>query len=176
MLHGEMTWVPSFKIKGREGIAPEADFGMFWREHRFNLEDPILILGECKSFDFFRTKDIQRMRVLGRQFPGAILAFCTLRKQLHPIEKKHIAHLARRGRRHLRAELWHNPVLILTGIELFSDYPPPYCWRDAGNNYAKFADSYRNHRGILSLCDATQQLHLGMESYGSWIEEERKKR
>jgi hypothetical protein len=172
-INAETTCIPSFNLKGQK---LEADFGIFWRRSQFERTDPILILGECKTHDLFEAKDVRRMKSLAEAFPGAVIAFCTLRKQLEPVEKKRITQLAQRGRRHLRADMWHNPVLILTGIELFSDHGPPYCWQDAGGSFAQFANTYRGHDEIQELCGATQQLHFGMESYRDWLEKERTKR
>jgi hypothetical protein len=59
-----------------------------------------------------------------------------------------------------------NPVLLLTGIELFSGFGPPQCWRDAGGHMKAFADANRAPNDLIALCDATQQLHLGLPSWG----------
>jgi hypothetical protein len=87
-----------------------------------------------------------------------------------------IAKLARRGRKHLKAERWVNPVLILTGIELFDDFEPPSCWKDKGAPYEAFANDWHIRDGIQNLCDATQQMHLGIESYWTWYEQKRQSR
>ena len=58
------------------------------------------------------------MERLGKRFPGAILCFATLNKELTPEEKKGISRLARKGRQSLRTGQQLNPVLVLTGAEL----------------------------------------------------------
>lgn len=176
-LSNEMTWIPSFTLKTKKESPLEADFGIFLSEGRIDeIKSPLVIFGECKSFSEFTTKDVNRMGRLADQFPGAIITFCTLRKTLTVRERKIIATLARRGRKHLKAEQWINPVLVLTGIELFDMLEPPSCWKDKGAPYQKFAEDWRAADGIKNLCDATQQMHLGIESYWDWYEQKRQKR
>jgi hypothetical protein len=177
VLRAEQTWVPSFILKRTGNKELETDFAAFWRRSSFDENEPMLILGECKSYGRFEPKDIKKMRGLGKQFPGAVLAFCTFRKSLKLKEKKLLAPLARGGRKHLRAERWRNPVLVLTGMELFSDFlGPPNCWKAEGGDFAKFAEKYRPTGNLTELCEATQQLHLGIESYWEWLEQQRIRR
>lgn len=126
-------------------------------------------LGECEI-------EVNRMRQIADNFPGAVLAFCTLRSTLTNREKKAIAKLARRGRKHFKAEQWINPVLVLAGIELFDHFEPPSCWKDKGKPYSHFADNHHIYNNIQELCNVTQQMHLGIESYWDWYEQRRQKR
>jgi len=175
-LSNEMTWIPSFTLKTKEEKPLEADFGILLSEGRIDeIKDPIVVFGECKSFNEFTHVDVSRMKRLADKFPGSVIAFCTLRKTLKDREKKIIAKLARRGRKHFKAEQWINPVLILTGIELFDDFEPPSCWKDKGAPYEAFANNWHIRDGIQELCDATQQMHLRIESYWQWYEQKRKK-
>jgi len=175
-LFNEMTWMPSFTLKNKEAKSLEADFGIFLSESRFDeLKTPLVILGECKSFNEFANKDVYRMKELANNFPGAVIVFSTLRESLTDREKKIISKLARQGRKHLKAEQWVNPVLILTGVELFNDFEPPYCWKDKGGQYAAFANNWHGENGIQDLCDATQQIYLGIESYWTWYGQKREK-
>jgi len=176
-LSNDMTWIPSFNLKIRDEKPLEADFGIFLSENLFDeAKASLVIFGECKSFNEFTNTDVKRMKILADKFPGAIIAFCTLRKTLTNREKKIIAKLARRGRKHFKAEQWINPVLILSGIELFDDFEPPNCWKDKGAPYEVFANDWHMRDGIQSLCEATQRMHLGMESYWDWYEKTRQKR
>ena len=177
VMRAQQTWVPSFTLKRAGHKDLEADLGILWRRSSVGEDEPWLILGECKTFGCFETKDVRRMRDLGKAFPGAVLAFCTLRKTLEPEEKKRIGALARAGRKYLRADLWRNPILVLTGIELFGElFGPPHCWKAQGGAFAKFAETYRGFGGLTELCDATQQLHLGIEPYWEWREKDLAKR
>jgi hypothetical protein len=66
----------------------------------------------------------------------------------------------------------YGAVLILTGTELLSWHGPPYCWEE---EVRKRFDAH----GILRLCDATQQLYLGLPAWQvDWMQtwEKRKKR
>ena len=177
-LSTEMTWIPSFSIKKKDSMSIEADFGIFLSQGRLDeIKSPVVIFGECKSFfDEFTNKDINRMKQMADNFPGSVIAFCILRPTLTVREKKIIAKLARRGRKHFKAERWLNPVLILTGIELFSDFGPPSCWKDKGVPCNTFADNWHVRDGIQELCNATQQMHLGIESYWKWYEQKRQKK
>ncbi len=178
-LHSEVSWMPSFTLQGKD-IQLESDFGVFWQQSKYQRSEPILILGECKTYDRFEKKDIDRARKLAEIFPGAVFAFCTLRKELDAPEKKKIAAFAKRGRRYWKSEKWYNPVLVLTGIELFSDFGPPHCWKDAGGKYSTHGESYHGYNDIQELCDATQQLHLDMEPYWTWyhkkVEKQKRRR
>ncbi|MBI2930277.1 MAG: hypothetical protein HYY16_01380 [Planctomycetes bacterium] len=176
-MHAEATWVPGLEIKESAGVLGEIDFGVWWRrESAINADEPILLLGECKSFGPFTMKDVDRARRLAERFPGATLVFATLRRELDTGEKKRLSSLARAGRKNLKADRWRAPVLVLTGYELMSDIGPPYCWRDAGGRFAQLAENFRGFEGLTELCDATQQLYLGMEPYGQWQQAEFEKR
>lgn len=176
-LSNEMTWIPSFTLRAKEGKSLEADFGIFLSEGQIDeIKAPVTIFGECKSFNEFTLADVSRMSKLADKFPGSVIAFCTLRKALKDREKKIIAKLARQGRKHFKDERWINPVLILTGIELFDDFEPPSCWKDKGAPYEAFANDWHIRDGIQNLCDATQQMHLRIESYWTWYEQTRQKK
>jgi hypothetical protein len=165
-LHAEASWVPSLKfLEGATEL--EFDFGLFWRESRFDPGEPILMLGECKSFNRFSARDFARARRLVKTFPGAALVFATMRPKLEPEERASLAKLTRWGRKRLSYERLRAPVLVLTQHELMNASGPPMCWQEAGGQYAEFAKTWSSHE-FQDLCDATQQLHLGMESDAEW--------
>jgi hypothetical protein len=165
LLQIEATWAPSLKLKNEQGDEFEIDFAMWCQaRHRVSFE-PTFVIGECKSFkEQFEPRDLRRARDLAKLFPGALLVFATLREELEPAEKRRIAALARAGRQRTTAERWRNPVMVLTAHELLGRFGPPECWKEAGGKMAEFAEGYRGWGDMLELCDATQQLHLGMES------------
>jgi hypothetical protein len=75
----QMTPVLSFRAKHRtSGRELEADFGIMWQETVYGETEDGILFAECKSYNRFEKKDFERMRNLAGQFPGAILAFCTL--------------------------------------------------------------------------------------------------
>lgn len=154
----------------------EADLGLLLRESKFGQSKTHLIFAECKSYNHFEKADIDRMRFIGSEFPGAILVFSTLRKSLTEKEKRMMRPLVNQGRRFWKAEHPFNPVLILTGTELFSHHEPPYCWRDLNGMYKRFADANYLLRDLIQLCDATQQLYLDMKSRFDWLRDRYSKR
>lgn len=176
-MQSETTWVPGLEISEGNKVLGEVDFGIWWRPRSvFNADEPVLLFGECKGFDEFSTKEVSRARRLAEQFPGATLVFATLRRDLTAVERKRLGALARAGRKSLKGDKWRAPVLVLTSHELLSDEGPPYCWRDAGGRFARVAQEFRHERGLTELCDATQQLHLGLEPYGVWQHQEFERR
>ena len=170
LLHGATTPIMSFTAE-KDQKEIEADLGLFFQESRFGYSQTELVFAECKTYNRFDECDRDRMRLLACQFPGAVLVFATLRKLVTEKEKRLLRPVVNRGRRYWKAERPYNPVLILTGTELFSDREPPECWKDAGGKHATFAQNYRGWRDLLRLCDATQQLYLDMKPWHQWLEE-----
>jgi hypothetical protein len=111
------------------------------------------------------------MLALAKEFPGAILVFATLREALTSGEKRLLRPVANRGRKHWKAERPHNPVLILTGNELFADDDPREVWKHLDGVYASHTRSGGDGRDLVGLSDATQQIYLGMQSRQKSISE-----
>ena len=169
------TWIPSFTMS-RAGVDFEADFGMFFRPTRFShVKGPLLIFGECKTFGTFAERDFRRARALARLFPGAVLCFATLRGALTVAEKREMSRIARSGRAPHKTGQQTNPVLVLTRIELLGQFKIGKFTEDYGAR-SKYAEMIFLGRDIQELCDFTQQVHLGMESYHDWLEKKRQKR
>jgi hypothetical protein len=84
-----ITPLVSFKARHTASTKElESDLGLMWQETAFGETQDGMLFAECKSYNKFERKDFDRIRMLSEQFPGAILAFCTLRKDLDPREKK----------------------------------------------------------------------------------------
>ncbi len=163
--HPATTPVLSFRAN-KKGEELEADFMMFYRGAAFWERETETVYGECKSFNGFTQKDVRRMRRIAEENPGAILVFATLAPQLAERDKRLLIPFVRACRKYTGLDRPGNPVLVLTGTELFSAIGPPQCWRDAGGAMKAFADSgHFGNDGIVALCDATQQLHLGLPSW-----------
>jgi len=171
-LDRNMTWLPGCKLRKDGTELGEADFAAFCgrigNEHCDRK--PVLVLGECKSYNLFKKNDIVKMTALAQMFPGSTIAFCTLRRELTSEEKRRIALLAKKGRKTLRGDMWRNPVLVLTGTELFDPDGPPTCWK--GRQFRAHRQGMHTLRDIYELCDITQQLHLNMVPYHTWQEQE----
>jgi hypothetical protein len=155
--------------RGKERL--EADFALFWQESLYGERREGIAFGECKSYGRFDKRDYDRMRYLAKTFPGAVLVFSTLRPSLTPGEIKAISRIAKAGRKYWKAERPINPVLVLTGTELFSFESAPHCWADATRK------EFPHLNGMLDLCDATQQIYLKLPSWHSdWHAQWDKKR
>ncbi|MDA2914480.1 hypothetical protein MYX77_11110, partial [Acidobacteriia bacterium AH_259_A11_L15] len=171
------TWIPSFELKGTGLKGAEADFGMFLRPKWFSLlQDPLLVLGECKTFGPFESRDYSRMQTLAKLFPGAVVCFCTLNTQLSSAEKKRIAQIARAGRKRLKTGQQTNPVLVLTRTELFGQFKVGSFTDDYPGKFANLARNLFMRGDVQEICDFTQQVHLGIESYYKWLEQRRESR
>jgi hypothetical protein len=129
----------------------------------------VLLIGECKTFDHFKEKDVRRMQALAQHFPRAAIAFCTLRNKLSVKERHLIGRLALKGRKLLAADHWRDPVLVLTATELLAKIGIPHCWKDLTGPAKNIVDAYRGfqtgYEGIQELANCLQQMYLGIESY-----------
>lgn len=154
----------------------EADLCLVTEKEFRDKSTQELLFCECKTYNKFEKKDIDRMRSLAKEFPGAALIFSTLRTALTATEKRMIKPLVNSGRRYWKAERTYNPVIILTGNELFSTHGIPYCWKDKEGKAKQIAESNFYPRSLSDIADATQQIYLDMKPYHEWREEQWKKR
>jgi hypothetical protein len=167
----QTTPVLSFKAAAENKTDVEADFAMFWQDAIFGERQEGFLFGECKTYDIFKQKDFKRMEFLASQFPGAVLVFSTLRTTFTKQEVAGITRIAKKGRKQWKPGRPINPVMILTGTELLHWQGPPYCWEDSIRN------KFDHLHGMIGLCDATQQLYLGLPSWQTeWHEKSEKRR
>lgn len=180
LLVGRSIGSPATAILGFEAkkgeVDLEADLGVFLKESRFGVSKVELIFAECKTYNKFLQKDADRMRALAKAFPGAIIVFATLRKSLEDSERKLLAKVATQGRRYWKNDRPYNPVLILTGTELFSEISPEYAWKRASDKHKMFAQRFRMSNGLLEFCDMTQELYLGLKPWRQWLHEKWEKK
>lgn len=160
----------SFIAEAPGKVSLEADLAAFWQDSIYGERKDGVLFCECKTYGTFQKKDFDRMRYLAKAFPGAVLIFSTLNKELSKKEIIGIKKIAKIGRKYWKAERPINPVLILTGNELLSDFGPPHCWND------EIKKKFNNFRGLIGLCDATQQLYLNLPSWETEWHEKRGKR
>ena len=78
------------------------------------------------------------------------------------------------GRRSIGPGQSRNPVIVLTGIELFGD-SIPYCWQERGIAQALLSTATLTG-DLRKIADLTQQIHLGLESYDAWLWNEMRRR
>jgi len=159
-----------------DGQVLEADLSCLYKRSIWNQSAMRVIHAECKSFNLFEKRDIERLKALGCAFPGAVLVFSTLKETLDKSELKILEPMVLTERKkRMRGELY-NPVVILTGTELFSVRGLESCWQDKGGKFKNFYESRFDYSDLSLLADATQQLHLDMESWHEWSEKKRKAR
>lgn len=174
LLDGATTPVMSFEAK-KDGLNIEADLGLFFQSSRLWKGKVETIFAECKTYNEFEKRDIERMETLAANFRGAVLVFSTLRKELTSNEKTMLRAFVNKGRKNYKAEKPNNPVIILTGTELFASGRPPKCWEDARLTIPSPYNSFFIPE-LVKLSDATQQLHLGMESWDTWLHKDYEKK
>jgi hypothetical protein len=153
------TSVLSFEATSPNQANLEADLAMFWRDTGSGEDMSGVLFGECKTYGLFKEKDFQRMQSLANHFPGAILVFSTLRASLTEEEVSSLKLLAKRGRKYWKLERPLNPLLILTGAEVLGWESPPQCWDE--ERRARFPHLH----SLLDLCNATQQIYLGLKPW-----------
>ena len=96
VLDGATTPIMSFIAKrGNKNI--EADLGLFYQNTEFGKEKREIIFAECKTYNRFVKKDIDRLKILASAFPGSIIVFSTLNSSLTINEKKLIRPFVKKG-------------------------------------------------------------------------------
>jgi hypothetical protein len=159
------TAVLSFDAKGKDGKALEADFMMFYRNAAFWERQTEWVFGECKTFNKFKQRDVDRMQVIADYFPNSVLVFATLCDEFSPEEKKLLLPFVNACRAYGKLDRPRNAVLLLTGTELFSIFGPPSCWEDKAGKAKEWADARRDFPTLLALCEATQSIYLDLEPW-----------
>jgi hypothetical protein len=113
--HPATTTVLSFNATGQDGKALEADFMMFYRNAAFWERQTEWVFGECKSFNNFKQRDIDRMQVIADNFPNSILVFATLSYAFSEEEKEVLLPFVKACRVYGKLDRPRNAVLLLTG-------------------------------------------------------------
>jgi hypothetical protein len=165
----------SFEAK-KNNIEIEADLALFFQNSKFGKPKKELLFVECKTFNRFEKKDVERMKIISKEFPGSVIVFSTLNSTLTQKEKSLVRPLVKQGRKHWKEGKTNNPVLILTSTELFSHINIGHTYQEKGGKHAKFEKSLFELHQLRPLCDITQQLYLDMEPWSDWFHNELKKR
>jgi hypothetical protein len=174
----ETTWSAGHELSLPDGTKTEADFILWYQRKRMfgTNHRTEIVFGEAKSFgkDVFSDRDIDRMKRLAETFPGAILVFATMKDggEFSKDEIKRLRTLAQWGREHdSNTRRSRAPVIILTGLELFSDWYLKQTWKNKGGKHAALIEpAYVTLENLRLLADFTQQLYLDMPSYHQWRE------
>ena len=162
-------------IAQKNGKVLEADLTCLYQRSTWRSTHTHIVHAECKSFNRFETRDLERMKDLSEEFPGAVLVFSMLNESLNMDEVKMIGALAQRERKkELRGDSY-SPVVVLTGVELFSSRGVSSCWEGRGGLYGQFHERYFDYSDLPALAHATQQLYLGLPDWHEWSDAEWKK-
>jgi hypothetical protein len=170
-LDGATTPLMSFVAK-KNNIEIEADLALFFQESKFGKPKRELLFVECKTFNRFEKKDVERMKVISKEFPGSVIVFSTLNSNLTQKEKRLIRPLVKQGRKFWKEGRTNNPVLILTSTELFSDISLGHTYKEKGGRYAHYESRHFDMSQLRPFCDITQQLYLDMPSWSDWFHKE----
>ena len=169
LLKGATTPLMSFTAQ-KDGMKPlETDLALFFQESKYRNTKTEVIFIECKTFNSFRQKDVNKMADLGKAFPGAIIAFAKLEEHLRDEEKTILCALVNRSRKNRLNNRPFNPVLILTGKELFWKSDFSEWWEKRGG----MRMAVNSREGMLELCDFTLQTNLGIDSWDQWFNKQR---
>ena len=157
------TFSTGLELKHAKG-KPETDFFAWYGKEHFDRAscDPVTLVGECKSFaaESFKPADIVRLRELATLLPGSIIVAATLKDEFSAAENKALRALAKWG----WTQLQPNPLIVLTGQELFMEGPLVNAWKESGGTRATTAEKQGHIFDLVTLADASQQAVLGMSS------------
>lgn len=142
----------------------EIDLGILLQGSYMGDRNIKVLFAECKMFNEFQKTDVKRLNIVASKFPGCILVFSTLKDKLTKREIKLLTPLVKKEHKNRQEFKPYNSVLILTGVELFSQhFEPPYCWKDLGGKYDDYYTGKKFFNDLDGLCKATQDIYLNLE-------------
>lgn len=172
ILDGTTTTLLS-STASRDNKKIEFDLALHFKMNKFDDKSRSdLLFCECKTYNLFEGNDISRMKELAREFPEAIIVFSTMKSTLSDSEKLLISEMIYDLRCERKERRLNSDVLILTGIELYSQFHPTFAWENLGGSYQEKAKKYKWVHDIKGLCTASQNIHLGIESYEEWLRQQ----
>jgi hypothetical protein len=162
--HNEMTFSTALNLEF-EGRRCEVDFIALWRKESFETSPvPAIIIGETKSLgagDLIKLGDLSRLKELAAKLPGAYIAIAVMRDHFTTGEKALLRPFVQWARRLDADGHATNPVILLTGHELFADHDMLSTWKELGEPYVRFTDHF-NSRNLELIAQSTQAIHLGL--------------
>ena len=177
----EVTWSSGQELTLNQNKKVEADFMLWYRRKDifgsersffgtglpiFGMDRPTeMVFGEAKSFNRFKQKDVDNMKLLAEAFPSSILVFATMKKELSPEEINCIKELAEWGREYNKEKRQTRaPVIVLTGTELFTTGSLSTSWKEKGGKHKDFeSQASLGTPNLRILANFTQHLYLDME-------------
>ena len=165
--HGGITYSTSMNL-GFDGEKCEVDFVALYSNDRMDgLTEPELVIGESKSFgkgELVKARDLSQLKKVGRKLPGTFILIAVMRNEFTAREKKLLKKFVLWSRRTDERGRAVNPVILLTGRELFMRHMISATWKELGGEHAKYAD-FNHHRNLYELAQATQTIYLGLPSF-----------
>jgi len=167
----ELTWSTGLDLKELES---EIDFAGWYRRGFVlsdnELEEPSFFIGEAKSFgrDAFDKKSLDHLRTVAERFPGAYVIVSSLKTIADYTGKEldSLRELAQWGRVIQIDGKLRNPLIVLTGVELFSDRGIRQAWQAAGEPASRFVQHAAvDLTDLYQLAECTQQLYLGLPPF-----------
>jgi hypothetical protein len=159
---GQVTPMFSFNAK-KDGKEMEVDLALHTRRYRGGFPERNVIFIECKSYNEFSKADVERMEAFTQSFPGAVMVFSTLRREIEPHEIKMLTRVAKKAWKEKLKGNAFTPLIILSGNELFSSTEPWNTWEKLGGKFAKYGRWPSNEDEFDFLAEATQFLYLNLD-------------
>ncbi|MCF8235879.1 MAG: hypothetical protein K9G67_12810 [Bacteroidales bacterium] len=155
-MHDRLTVGMNFELKKNKQEI-EIDLFLQLLQGGLNNDVPDTVFCECKTYKSFSQKDIDRLRLIGQNYPNSILTFCTLNDELSQEEIDLIIPLVEEFRKGTGNRPL-NPVLILTANELLPDEKlRPLA------HYGEIHLSVRVNDLLGYICDHSVHRYLGLE-------------
>ena len=121
VLNAKLT--PHFSFTAESGTSKiEADLAFLYQKQRVDIQKPIPFFAECKSFNDFQEKDIERMNILAELFPDSFLIFASLKESFSSAERKLFKTFSEKLRSRYASGKSYNHVILLNGNELLSSH------------------------------------------------------
>ena len=163
-----MTFSPALELRVDDGPPCEADY-VAWisRQSAGETMHPELVIGEAKSLgdgELIKSRDLTQLRRIARKLPGAIIVISVMRAEFTEREKRILLHFVKWTRRLSKNWAPTNPVILLTGVELFHEFDLSSTWKERGGRHAEFADFEYTHK-LQKLAEATQAIYLDLPSF-----------
>jgi hypothetical protein len=175
-----MTWTTGLELDlGASKV--EVDFALWYQRDSLFREshEPVLVLGEAKSFgrEAVTQDDVNHLKQVATQFPGAFMAVSVLKDTFSPKEKTRLAGLANWGRRRHHRGLPVNPLIIFTGTELFARWHVEEAWKEKGGKAKALVEpAYIDLSNLGTFAELTQQVYLDLPTFSADFERYRARR
>lgn len=162
----KITWSTGLRL---EPLSCEVDFVAWHQQKRLGLDEldePLLVLGESKSFGIGSINDetMDSLKRVAEQFPGAVMVVSTL-KEIHDYSLAEVArlrHLALWGRRRTYEGQPINPLIVLTGTELFAMHSLSSTWNKIDGKEMHISIDLHD---LHTLAEKTVLRYLGLGSH-----------